>query len=145
MSLLRRRMMQSAVGAAAQFVPLQVTPWTLSSTITGSGQDTISNPAAIIGAVCQTYYPMKQGDQVVRTKQNVDGDGTPISLWVHEYSGTGGQSNWLRRTYIFEGSPLTIGANTRYVRFVFAYNSSTGKTMTQAIINNYFAVSYKEV
>ena len=144
MSLIRRRLMPVHHEAEKPFEPFPVSPWTLKSTITSNGQEVINNPAAVFGAICQTYYPMKQGDQIVRTKQNVDDDGTALTLWVHEYKGIRGQQDWLRRTYILYGNPLTIGADTKYVRFCFAYNSSTGKTMTQSIVAKFFAVSCKE-
>lgn len=137
--------MLSNQNAGPQFEPLSVSPWTLNSTITSKGGEVINSPTlAKFGAVCQTYYPAKTGDQFLRTKQNADGDGVELLMWVHEYSvETGG--GWLRRTSILSGDPYTLGANTKSVRFTFAYASSTGKSMTQNIIDDYFAVSYREV
>ena len=143
MSLIRRRLMLASQSNEPQFQPFPVSPWTLSSTINGEGRDIINDRAAKFGAFCPTYYPAKTGDQILRTKQNIDGDGTTLNLIVHEYKTAQGQLGWLRRTFSLYGNPITLGQDTKYVRFTFAYPSTTGKTMTQEIIDQYFAVSYR--
>lgn len=118
--------------------PLPVSPWTLSATINGSGQY-ITGTAAKSSATADGFYNVYPASEIYQTGPGKDANDVPLHTWVHEYDANG---NWLRRTGLgSETTKMTVGQDCKMVRFVFLRLSSTGITMTQAAIQNYFSVA----
>lgn len=113
--------------------------WEVGRNLNSSG----SNTSATYGAC--TYRIEAAGTQVQRTGL-ASYDNVAINMFIHEYSddyfGLGTYA-WLKRTQVFAGGePLTLDSRTTYVAFTFAFGSSSGKTMTQSIIDAAFGAEW---
>ena len=119
--------------------PVTGLTWTIGKNISGTGT---RNDAAYAAYSSAVFAP---GATIKRTGPQTDGDGVNLSCFVHEYKGDGtpSQANWLRRTSVASGGSVTVQSDCTNWRFNFAYVSSACKTMTQTVIDNYFAAEYK--
>lgn len=127
------------------FVPFPIPDedWTYNTQINSSGQVQTGNSYKF--SAITTFYPVSAGDQFVRTSENTDASGDQVYIWVHELkTRSTSSSQWIKRTFLLKGEEYTIGENCTYVRFASAYPAALSKTMTKAIIDEYFAVSKKE-
>lgn len=124
------------------FVPFPVSPWLLKTTINASGRVISGTSSSKYMATSEDYYAVNQ-TTFLYTGATKDANDVPFNSYIHEYSG----DTWLRRTALLSQETaveVTTGADCDRVRICFARSSASGVTMTQADINEYFALSYKE-
>ena len=139
---MRRRLMLRNVNGSG-FEPFPVSPWTFRTQINSSGQ--VQTGMGVKYSAVSEYYPVNAGDKFVRTSGNTDSNGNQVTNWIHELRAQSSDSGlWIKRTALRKGEEYTVGEGCTYVRFACAYPSAAGKTMTQDVIDECFAVSRKE-
>lgn len=137
-SILRRRRALMAQAPSSEWTPITGLTWTVGQTVTSTGQNT----TAAYGSRSGYVSVKKQPFTIRNTGSMQDGDGYILNLAVHEYA----ESTWKRRKILNEqnGLEVVLGSDCTKSRFTLNYQSTSGKTMTQSIIDTYFGASYKE-
>ena len=135
----KKKVMMMRQAAPSGGTPVTGLRWEIGRNLNASGQNT----SATYGAC--TYRIEAAGTQVKRTGL-ASYDNVAINMFIHEYSAdySGlGTYAWIKRTQVFAGGePLTLDSRMTYVAFTFAFGSSSGKTMTQAIIDAAFGAEW---
>lgn len=119
--------------------PITGLEWTSGRTI--SGTNGAVNTAAYSAATINDRTPVPAGVTTVKFTGTASYDGTTINVFCHEYEG----ATWKRRlANMNSGAEVSLTSTTTGVRFTFAFGANSGKTMTQAIIDQCFAAEWIE-
>lgn len=140
MTLLQRRralmMAQQQAAPEPSGTPITGFGWTVGQLISSSGAQGSAKYAATSNSIQR-----QSGVTKVKYTGATAYDGATLNIFVHEYQG----SVWKRRLgNLNSGAEFALDASTTQIRFTFAFGSSSGKTMTQAIVDQCFAAEWVE-
>ena len=123
----RRALMMQAAAAPAPSLDIVPTEWVKGS-ITGTGTDNTAGYARKFA----TQLPVLTGATAVKRTGQQSYNGTNISLFVCEYDANG---NFIRRSSALTvNNTHTLGDTCAAIRIAFAFASSAGVDMTDAIV-----------
>ena len=121
--------------------PIVPTSWTFGRFINGTNGSFSSNDAYSAYSAAVAVTP----GQVIKRTGLQSYDGTNINMFPHFYRGAANQGNWISRgSNLSVGNTETVPSGAVYVRFNFAYGSTTGKTMSQTAIDAAFGAAFVE-
>lgn len=126
--------------AEHEFEPFPVSPWTFNAWLENADGQYKTGSYYKFAAVSAQSYSASYISEIRRNSGFVDSNGNFLNLNVFEYNG----NTFVKRTVLTSGNNTVIlDPATTLVRFRFSYNSTSGETMTQQIINNFFDISVK--
>lgn len=126
-----------------KFEPFPVTPWLLNTQINSTSGGLQPGTTWRFVATSAQTYSINSPVTIKNVGDLYDSSGALLTVWVAEYSG----NEFLGRRWIRKGTDqeeVTTQEGCDTIRFTFAYQSASGKSMTQDIIDQYFRVAIKK-